>query len=167
MEILIRSRKEIERMASVSFREKTALISITDFDYHFAELKNKPDFLLQIKFDDVPVADDFGEEIGHEPTEEEKKIIEVDYHTLTDEGAKQIAEFYNSVKDKAEILICQCEYGQSRSAALAAAFIEYESRNGIRIFADDRYVPNKSVFRKIYSLLKNLTNENQADSKKL
>ena len=153
MKVLIKSRKEIERMASEPFGEKTALISVTDFDYPFAELKNEPDFLLQIKFDDVPIADDFGEETGHEPTEEEKRIIERDYHTLTDEGAKRIVEFYNSVKDKAETLICQCEYGQSRSAALAAAFIEYENHNGIGIFADNKFVPNKSVFRKIYSLL--------------
>lgn len=153
MKILIKNRKEIEHMASSPFKGKTALISITDFDYHFAELKNKPEFLLQVKFDDVPVADDFAEEIGHEPTEEEKRIIEEEYHTLTETQAKQITDFYFSVKDKAEFLICQCEYGQSRSAALAAAFIEYESHSGIEIFADDKYVPNKSVFRKMYTLL--------------
>ena len=121
----------------------------------FCRTENEPDFLLQIKFDDVPIADDFGEETGHEPTEEEKRIIERDYHTLTDAQAYQIARFYNSVKGYDITLICQCEYGQSRSSALAAAFMEYESHDGINIFADDKYVPNKSVFRKILSLLGN------------
>ncbi len=153
MKVLIKSRKEIERMASEPFGEKTALISVTDFDYPFAELKNEPDFLLQIKFDDVPIADDFGEETGHEPTEEEKRIIERDYHTLTDEGAKRIVEFYNSVKDKAETLICQCEYGQSRSAACAAAIREYYYNDGISVFADYRYYPNQLIFNKVLEAL--------------
>lgn len=50
-------------------------------------------------------------------------------------------------KDKAETIICQCEYGQSRSAAIAAALSEFFWKSGIDIFADDRYFPNKLVFR--------------------
>lgn len=154
MFIDIKSRKAIEHMALKPFPDNTALISITDFDCPFANLKNKPDYLLQIAFDDEPIADDFGEEIGHEPTDEEKTEIEKKYHTLTERQAQKIVHFYHSVKNTAKVLICQCEYGQSRSAGIAAAFREYSTHDGITIFADDRYCPNKSIFRKILSLLR-------------
>lgn len=154
MYIEIKSRKAIERMAEKQFPDKTALISITDFDCPYASLKNKPDFLLQTAFDDEPIADDFGEEIGHEPTDQEKKEIEKRYHTMTEKQAREIVRFYHSVKNTAELLICQCEYGQSRSAGIAAAFREYSTHDGIEIFAVDRYCPNKSIFRKILSLLR-------------
>lgn len=52
-----------------------------------------------------------------------------------------------------ETIICQCDYGQSRSAACAAAIIEYFEHRGISIFADYRYYPNQLVFNKIYEAL--------------
>ena len=51
-------------------------------------------------------------------------------------------------------LICQCEYGQSRSAGVAAAVMEYYYSKGIHIFADVRYYPNKLVFRKLLCSLR-------------
>ena len=51
-------------------------------------------------------------------------------------------------------LICQCEHGQSRSAAVASAILEFKSRRGIQIFADDRYYTNKVVFRRVLEALK-------------
>lgn len=52
-------------------------------------------------------------------------------------------------------MICQCEHGQSRSAAVAAAIMEFRSRRGITVFAHDSYYPNKVVFRKVLEALKN------------
>ena len=97
MIIDIKSRKAIEQTALKPFPDNTALISIADFDSPFASLKNKPTFLLQMAFDDEPMADDFGEELGHEPSDEEKREIERKYHTLTEGQAKEIVDFYNSV----------------------------------------------------------------------
>ena len=57
------------------------------------------------------------------------------------------------ISDKAELLICQCEHGQSRSAATASAITEYYNSDGIKIFASDEYFPNKIVYRKIYEAL--------------
>ena len=65
-----------------------------------------------------------------------------------------MADFYFSVCDKADCLICQCEHGQSRSAAIAAAILEFRSRKGIEVFSDDRYYPNKVVFRKVLKALR-------------
>ena len=134
-------------------QEQTALISITDFDNTFANLKHKPQFLLQLMFDDVPVGDGFVEEEGRNLSQKEILELEKKYHSITDEQVKEIVEFYNSVKNSIDLLICQCEHGQSRSAAIAAAIMEYESRKGIEIFANDWYYPNKSLFRKVLKRL--------------
>ena len=56
------SRKDIKKLSLKPFEKATALISITDFDYTFANLKYKPQYLLQLAFDDVPVGDGFFEE---------------------------------------------------------------------------------------------------------
>ena len=154
MEIKIKSRKDIEKIALNPFRSKTALISITDYEYKFAELKNKPYYILQLAFDDVD-NDVFEDEIGRIPTEVERISIEEKYHMLTDRQAKQIADFYKYICDDVEIIICQCEHGQSRSAAIAAAIMEYRNKNGIDIFASYNYYPNKTVFKKVLNQLKN------------
>ncbi|MBR5467874.1 MAG: ABC transporter substrate-binding protein [Firmicutes bacterium] len=62
------SRKDIKKLSLKPFEKATALISITDFDYTFANLKYKPRYLLQLAFDDVPVGDGFFEEEGLEIT---------------------------------------------------------------------------------------------------
>ena len=144
------NRKDIKKLSLKPFEKATALISITDFDYAFANLKYKPQYLLQLAFDDVPVGDGFFEEEGRMLSDEEIANLEKKYHSITDEQVEQITCFYNSVKDSAEVLICQCEHGQSRSAAIAAAIKEFESGSGIDIFSNDWYCPNKSVFRKIF-----------------
>lgn len=148
MKIRILSRQAIEKLASRRFPEKTALISISDYGYSFAELKYQPNYLLQLAFDDVD-GDVFIDELGRKPTDEERQNIEEKYHMLSDKQAEQTADFYRSVCDKVEVIICQCEHGQSRSAAIAAAILEYRSRQGIKVFADDRYYPNKTIFKKV------------------
>ncbi|NLB62365.1 MAG: hypothetical protein GX802_08150 [Clostridiales bacterium] len=50
-------------------------------------------------------------------------------------------------------MICQCEYGQSRSAACAAAILEHFNNNGISVFADYRYYPNQLIFNKMLEAL--------------
>lgn len=154
MKIKISSRKSIEDFCRNPMQQQTALISITDYDNSFASLKYKPQYLLQLAFDDVPVGDGFIEEEGRKLTEIEIAELEKKYHSISEEQVDQIVCFYNTVKDSTDLLICQCEHGQSRSAAIAAAIIEYETKSGISIFANDWYYPNKSLFRKILNRLK-------------
>lgn len=132
--IFIMNRDAIEERAKTHFPENTAIISITDVGYEFAELRNKPEALLQLRFDDVD---------ADEPI-----------NIITSEQAKQIAAFYHKVSKTAKRIVCQCEHGQGRSAAIAAAIKEYTDGNGIDIFANDRYFPNKVVFRKVLQALK-------------
>jgi predicted protein tyrosine phosphatase len=132
--VYILNRAEIEERAERLFPKDTAIISITDVGYEFASLKNKPSELLQLKFDDVD---------ADEPI-----------NIITNRQAQKIAEFYHKVSKTAKRIICQCEHGQGRSAAIVAAILEYQSGNGIDIFANDQYFPNKVVFRKVLKALK-------------
>lgn len=62
-------------------------------------------------------------------------------------GVEDLAEFiYNAYSEELDI-ICQCEYGQSRSAACAAVILEHFCHNGISVFADYRYYPNQMVWK--------------------
>lgn len=158
MKIRIKSRKALEKFSVTPFTEKVAVISITDVGDISVDLKFPPQNLLSISFNDID-NDVMMDEIGRTPTDDERIFIENKYHMLTDEQATQIATFYFSVCDKVDCIICQCEHGQSRSAAVAAAILEYRSRKGVSIFADDRYYPNKLVFRKVLASLKAVKNK--------
>ena len=153
MKILIKSRAEIETLSQTRFPAHTALISITDACLDFADLMYKPEFLLQVAFDDVD-NDIFIDELGRKPNEEERRKLEEKYKMLTDSQTFQIASFYYDHKNEISTLICQCEHGQSRSAAVAAAILEFRSKRGISVFSHDSYYPNKVVFRKVLSALK-------------
>ena len=152
MKIKIMSKRAIEKYMREPMTEKTAVISIADFNGEFAKLINAPQWLHQVSFDDVD-NDVMIDEVGGKPTEEERLAIEEKYHMFSNEQASAIAEFYLAICDEAEYVVCQCEHGQSRSAAVAAAILEYRSRRGIKIFSDDRYYPNKVVFRKVLAAL--------------
>ena len=152
MNIKIMSRDAIEMFCEHPFVEKVAIISITDYGYDFTELKNKPHYLLQLAFDDVD-GDVFVDELGDNPSAEEKLKIENKYHMFSDEQANRVADFVSEVWDKVDVIICQCEHGQSRSAAVAAAIMQFKYQNGIEIFADEKYYPNKFVYRKVFNVL--------------
>ena len=165
MKILITDRNGIENLCLNPFEVSSALISITDYEYSFVNLKYKPKYILQLAFDDVPVGDGFEEEYGRQLNQSEIKQLEYRFHSMSEEQTNELISFYNKVKSKVELMICQCEHGQSRSAAIAAAFSEYAYGNGIDIFSDDRYYPNKSIFRQVLRKLKtNSANFNSAHS---
>ena len=153
MKILIRSRKEIEALSKKPFPGKTLLISITDINDIPVELVNKPEYLIRVAFDDVD-NDVIIDEVGKDATMEEKAVVEKKYNMISLEQANEIAKLYYDHKDEINVLICQCEHGQSRSAAVAAAMLEFRNRRGIEVFSNDKYYPNKVVFRKVLEALK-------------
>ena len=156
MKIAIFNKNKIEALAHKGFAPHTALISITDAEWEYASLENKPEFLFQVAFDDID-NDVFVDELGRAPTDEERTRIEAKYRMLTDAQAGEIADFILSIKGKADLLICQCEHRQSRSAAVAAAVLEYLNKSGIKTFAVDHYYPNKMVFKKVLAQLQKKT----------
>lgn len=78
-----------------------------------------------------------------------------DYNEFLPE-AEEIAEFIIDAYNDGMDIICQCEYGQSRSAGCAAAIMEHFYRTGINIFSDYNYYPSKIIYHKIYDALHTL-----------
>ena len=75
--------------------------------------------------------------------------------------ADALAKFICQSKADGLDILCQCEYGQSRSAACAAAILEYFDGSGISIFADYRYYPNQVVYHKIIDASSNAQRRNK------
>ena len=144
MKISIYSRKEIEELIESDFPKNPAVISFYDpagirsdnmvpVDY-----KGKAEILFQVAVYDIDIS--IFESYG------------LTYDTYLPE-ADELAEFIKTAHDKGLDIICQCQYGQSRSAACAAAIEEYYNKNGISIFADYRYYPNQLIYHKIFDAL--------------
>ena len=75
------------------------------------------------------------------------------YETYLPE-ADDLARFIYEAQNDGLNIICQCEYGQSRSAGCAAAIEEHFYSGGITIFSDHRYYPNRLVYHKVFDALK-------------
>ncbi len=159
MRIPIVSREKIEKIAGAPFGERVALVSISDYGDEGARLAHEPMYLCRVAFDDVDndaIADEVGEAEGTTlgQAEDARLKAEERLHIISEAVARKIAEFYHAVSGKVDYFVCQCEHGQSRSAAVAAAIMEYRSGRGIDIFSSDKYYPNKVVFRRVLSALK-------------
>lgn len=148
MKVTVYSRKAVESLLRNGFPENTAVISF----YDPIDRRNKNDY--------APV--DYSGKVGrafYVP------IYDIDIEVLGDLGltyetyfheVNVLAKFIDKAKNNGMDIICQCEYGQSRSAGCAAAILEYYNKNGISIFVDYRYYPNQLIFNKIYEALNRL-----------
>ena len=74
-----------------------------------------------------------------------------------DDLAQFIYDAYNSGRD----IVCQCDYGQSRSAGCAAAIAEHFYKSGIEIFADFSRCPNKLIYHKMIDALNDFSHNNK------
>lgn len=150
MKVSIYSREEIEKIIDTDFPKNTAVISfydpkgirsdnLTPVDY-----KNKAEMVYQVAVYDIDIEclEDYG----------------LTFDTYLPE-AKEIAKFIYNAKEKGFDIICQCQYGQSRSAGCAAAILEHFEKNGISIFADYNYYPNQVVFNKMLKALDEVKEE--------
>ena len=147
MKITIYSRKAMKALLSKGNLENTAIISFHDpvgrgrrclEDYAPIDFTGKCDRVMQIALHDLdPEAlSDFG--------------LSVDSYFPE---ADALAAFIYKAKEDGLDIICQCEYGQSRSAGCAAAILQHFSKNGIDVFTDYRYYPNQLVYHKIFDAL--------------
>lgn len=152
MNVGIYSRKDIQPLIDGNFPEKTAVISFCSpkegksADYQPVDYKGKPERLYNVcAYDiDIDALPRFG-------------LTLETYMPDVDELAAFILQSAHDGMD----IICQCDYGQSRSAACAAAILEFFCKSGITIFADYRYYPNQLVFNKIYEALLRNSNANR------
>lgn len=144
MNISIYSRDEAKLLISTDFPNNTAVISFYSpketkaRDYAPLDYQSKPDRLMYVCAPDIDI-----EALSSFGLTYETYMADVD----------RLAEFVIKSMNDGLNIICQCDYGQSRSAACAAAILEYYEHNGISIFADYRYYPNQLVFNKIHEAL--------------
>lgn len=146
MEITVYSRKEIERNMTVGkFPKNTVVISFCD-----PELKHIDKNYSRVDYSSV-CSDVFYCEVDD---------LDLDY--LLEKGytydsffpeATELAEYINKAYRDGKDIICQCEYGQSRSAGCAAAILEYFYHRGIDIFVEYKYYPNQVIYHKVFDAL--------------
>lgn len=147
MNVSICSRREIEKLLTEDFPQNIAVISFVDSmledsdeeDYAPVDYSGKAKRYFQIAIQDI-----------HYDELEEYGMNYRDYFPEAD----GLAEFVIQSEEDGFDIICQCEYGQSRSAGCAAAILEFFYHNGISIFADYKYCPNQMVFHKVYDALR-------------
>lgn len=141
MYVQIYSREEIESFYKGIFYQDLAVISFCD---RGTEPRDRVDYssicsrVMYIEIDDL----DYGDlrEEGYT------------YDTFFPE-ANETAEFIIDAYKNGMDIICQCEYGQSRSAGCAAAIWEHFYHMGITVFTDYRRYPNKLIYHKIIEAL--------------
>ena len=146
IKVAIMSRKAAEEFVKTGFPENAAVISFYDPKTKYTPEDYKPVdyssvcknvFYVCIPDIDIEALGDFG----------------FTFDTFFPE-AEQLSDFIIESVNESRNIICQCEYGQSRSAACAAAIKEYLDKSGIEIFADCRYYPNQLIFNKLLEALK-------------
>ncbi len=145
MKVDIFSRKDIQRLIEGDFPANTAVISFHSpedgrrGDYRPVDYRGRPERLYYVCAHDI--------DIGTLPS----------FGLTCEEYMPDVSELAGFIRQAAADgldFICQCDYGQSRSAACAAAIREYFDRSGIEVFADYRYYPNQLVYNKIINALR-------------
>ena len=137
MNVSVYSREAIERIiAEDSFPDNTAVISFydpairrIDKDYTHVDYSGVCDTVFYSELDDLDL--------------DSLRSEGYTYDTYFPE-ADDVAMFIIKAYIDGKYIICQCEYGQSRSAGCAAAILEYFFHNGISIFTNYNYYPIKS-----------------------
>ncbi len=145
MKVSILSRQKVEKMSPDEFPKNAAVISFYDPEEAQTETtkesvdytgKAERVFKVAIRDIDLQIFPKYN----------------LSYETYFPE-ADSLAEFiYSAAADNLDI-ICQCEYGESRSSGCAAAILEHFYKTGITIFADYRYYPNQVVYHKVFEAL--------------
>lgn len=75
---------------------------------------------------------------------------DIDYEvvgrSLTQNQAQKYADFIRTLPESNNLIICSCNTGESRSAALCAALCEYYHTDASWIWDSPKYHPNMLVF---------------------
>jgi len=137
MKIEVMSRDFIESYGYPFDINGCYVISISTPGNRDARIYTNPEKILRVSFYDI-----------------DKEIVDGDkkYEPISDEQARIIAKFVKDNYDKIYLLFVQCEAGVSRSAGVAAAIAKYYYDHDDFYF--DRYVPNRTCYKKVLEALK-------------
>ena len=133
MEIYILSRIQLVEKLNGDFPSNTAVISFYDDGSKPINMKGKPVASISKCINDNRWA------------RNPDKWQEEDF--------KEVAAFIIDCMNKGYDIICQCEFGVSRSSGCAMAIKEYYFKNGLEIFRNYDYYPNQIFFNNIYNQL--------------
>jgi hypothetical protein len=144
MKVDIYSRDAIEELIRTGFPKNTVVISFFSPKREGKAGKSRVDFCgacedvfyVMIPDIDIEILGDYG----------------YTYDTYFD-SASELARFIYRAREQGMDIICQCDFGQSRSAASAAAILQHFEGRGIDVFADYRYYPNQLVYNKLFGAL--------------
>lgn len=139
MKVTILSKSELSNLIEKKeLTSNSAIVSFADEEDDFLDFPKDNDVLKIVFYDIRP-----------------SSTIKEHYDRLLPE-AKDIAKFVNQKILEGKDIICQCDYGISRSAGLAAAILERYAHRGIDVFANYKYTPNQFVYNKVYQELMKL-----------
>lgn len=141
----IHSRNSIQKLLNDGFHQKTAVISFFDPENGFHDDNYK-------KVDYSSATDRVFYVCAWDIDLTELQEFGLDYGSFLPQ-ADDLAQFIYQAKADDFDIICQCEYGESRSAGCAAAIRQHFYKDGIEIFADYRYCPNRLVYHKVLEAL--------------
>jgi predicted protein tyrosine phosphatase len=118
------------------------MIRITDPRNDFPPLKDNPNrvAVLELKFYDLD-----GNKVAADWSEED--INKYGHGLFTMDQAVQIVDFIQT--HNPDKVIVHCDAGISRSAGVAAAIAKVITGSDEVIFNDNRYIPNRYVYRKL------------------
>jgi len=137
--IEIMSRERIEKMIrSGELNEDDAVVSFCDTDKEPVDLGSTRAAQFVVRADDLDY-----EEICKRYGNDRSYFSEAD----------DVAEFIIRAAAAGKRIVCQCEYGMSRSAGCAAAIYEFFMGAGIRVFADRKFCPSVVIFDQLYKAL--------------
>ena len=127
MKVEIYSRKAIDELIARGFPQDMAVISFYTPNNKWEGMQSPVDysgicnnvFYVGIPDIDIEILADYG----------------YTYDTYFAE-ADELARFIYEARAEGLDIICQCDYGQSRSTACAAAILQHFEERGIDIFAD-------------------------------
>ena len=136
MNVYVYSRDQLLSLVKNGFPFNTAVVSFYDEGSSPLDLKGKPVAEISRCINDVRWTD--------KPESWHRRDFE------------DIARFIKACIEKDYDIICQCEFGVSRSSACAMAIKEYAFGNGIDIFRNYDYYPNQIFFNNIYNSLVSL-----------
>jgi len=113
------------------------VISITNPGLVPATVRDNPDLLgvLRLQFHDTGDT--------HQPLRDEV--------VMTEQEARRILDFVIEYRDRAKVIVCQCEAGVSRSAAIAAALSRWLNHDDTFFFAN--YQPNRRAYHLMESAI--------------
>ena len=148
MEVTIVSGKELEQLIFAGVPKETAIIGFFD------TAEEKEEITLPAGYEETAVFRIALDDLDVEELEEFGFSIDSFFPE-----AEELARFIYRAYEKNLNILCRCAYGQSRSAACAAAILEHFYGKGISVFRDYRYIPNKLVFNKVYDALQKVKEE--------